>query len=111
MPSSYTSLGGGSDRRRKNLITGKFGSPALLNDHRSVCKESFREIARRLQDKVNEVVNQQVAAVEADLHMLSHENVALESEREPEFRRRLGAVVESAMEEVEEIGRVVGDIS
>jgi len=36
---------------------------------------------------VNEIVNQQVGLVEADLQMLRDENVVLESERDPELRR------------------------
>ncbi|RYO90874.1 hypothetical protein DL766_001625 [Monosporascus sp. MC13-8B] len=83
--------GSGSDRRRKALITGKFGSPSLFNDHRHDCKAKFRDIARRLQDKVNEIVNHQVGLIEADLRMLRDENVMLESERDPEFRMRVGA--------------------
>ncbi|RYP01347.1 hypothetical protein DL765_010864 [Monosporascus sp. GIB2] len=103
--------GSGSDRRRKNLITGKFGSPSLFNDHRRDCKEKFRDIARGLQDKVNEVVNQQVGLIEADLRMLRDENVILESERDPEFRGRVGAEVESVRGEVDRIGRLVEDVS
>ncbi|RYO81753.1 hypothetical protein DL764_009715 [Monosporascus ibericus] len=103
--------GSGSDRRRKNLITGKFGSPSLFNDHRRDCKERFRDIARGLQDKVNEVVNQQIGLVEADLQMLRDENVMLESERDPEFRRRVGAEVERVKGEVDRIWRVVEDVS
>ena len=60
---------------------------------------------------MKEIVNQQVGLVEADLHMLSNENVVLESERDPEFRTRVGAVVESVTAEVETIGRVFGDVS
>ncbi|RYP50632.1 hypothetical protein DL768_003914 [Monosporascus sp. mg162] len=103
--------GSGSDRRRKDLITGKFGSPSLFNDHRHDCKEKFRDIARGLQDKVNEIVNQQVGLIEADLQMLRDENVMLESERDPEFRRRVGAEVERVKGEVDRIGRVVEDVS
>ncbi|KAF2194396.1 hypothetical protein K469DRAFT_495226, partial [Zopfia rhizophila CBS 207.26] len=102
--------GSGSDRRRKDLITGKFSSPSLFNDHRRDCKEKFRDIARGLQDKVNEIVNQQVGLVEADLQMLRDENVVLESERDPEFRRRVGAEVERVKWEVDRIGRVVEDV-
>jgi hypothetical protein len=60
---------------------------------------------------VNEIVNQQVGLVEADLQMLRDENVVLESERDPEFRRRVGAEVERVRGEVERIGRVVEDVS
>jgi hypothetical protein len=112
-PSSNTSyyLGSGSDRRRKNLISGRFGSPSLFNDHRRDCKEKFRDIARELQDEVSEIVNQQVSLVEADLQTLRDRNVVLESESNPEFRRRLRTEVERIKGEVERIGRVVEDVS
>ncbi|KAF2462919.1 uncharacterized protein BDR25DRAFT_298822 [Lindgomyces ingoldianus] len=103
--------GSGSDRRRKNLITGKFGSPSLFNDHRHDCKKRFRRIASGLQEKVDEVVNQQVGLVEADLQMLRDENVVLESERDPEFRRRVEVEVERVKGEVDRIGRMVEDVS
>lgn len=60
---------------------------------------------------MNEIVNQQVGLVEGDLHMLRDKNVVLESERDPEFRRRVMAEVERVRGEVERIGRVVGDVS
>lgn len=60
---------------------------------------------------MNELVNQQVGLIEADLRMLRDENVVLESERDPEFRRRVEAEVERVGGEVERIGRVVEDVS
>jgi hypothetical protein len=102
--------GTGSDRRRKNLITGKFGSASLFTRHRHHCRESFGDIARLLQNNINEIVNQQVELVEADLNMVANENVMLESERDPEFRVRVGAAVESVLGELERIGRVFEDV-
>jgi len=82
-----------------------------LNDHRRDCKAEFRKIASELQDKVNEIVYQQVDLVEADLQMLRDENVVLESERNPEFRGRVMEEVRSVRREAERIGRVVADVS
>lgn len=82
-----------------------------MNDHRRDCKAEFRKIASELQDKVNEIVYQQVDLVEADLQMLRDENVVLESERNPEFRGRVMEEVRSVRREAERIGRVVADVS
>ena len=60
---------------------------------------------------MNEIVNQQVDLVEADLQMLRDENVVLESERNPEFRGRVIEEVRSVRREAERIGRVVADVS
>ncbi|KAH8732134.1 hypothetical protein GQ44DRAFT_767167 [Phaeosphaeriaceae sp. PMI808] len=103
--------GSGSDRRRKNLITGRFSSPDLFNEHRSACRNGFREIAQGLQDAVNQDVNAQVDLIRADLQLLSDENVVLESERNPEFRRKLEAEVDSVEVEVARIGRVFENVS
>lgn len=60
---------------------------------------------------MKEIVNQQVWLVEADLQVLKDENVVLQSERDPEFRRRVGAEVERVRREVEGIRRAVEDVS
>jgi len=57
------------------------------------------------------IVKEQTELVEADLQMLRNENVVLESERDPEFRIRVGAEVEWARREVERIGRTVRGVS
>lgn len=69
----------------------------------------FKNIACGLQDKVNHLVNQQVGHIEADLQLLRDENVVLESERDPSFRRRVKTEVERTIEHMGRIGRVVED--
>ena len=60
---------------------------------------------------MNEIINQQVQLIEADLEILGGENVVLESERDPEFRNGVAAEVEWIREEVEIIGRVFEDVA
>jgi hypothetical protein len=93
-------LGSGSDRRRKNLITGRFGARGLF-------RKGFEDIAGALEDQLLEAVEEQVELVRANLQVLRDENVVLESERDPGFRRRVGAEMERVMGQVEELGRVV----
>jgi hypothetical protein len=100
-------LGTGSDRRRKNLITDGFSSRSLFISHRNNCKQTFRDIARGLQEKVKEIVDHQLERVETDLQMLRDENVVLESERDPEYRRRVKLEMERAKHHIEILGRVV----
>ncbi|KAI2485011.1 hypothetical protein Ptr902_03951 [Pyrenophora tritici-repentis] len=83
--------GSGSDRRRKTLMTGAFGSVHMFNDQRRACKADFRDIACSLQKKVNESIRQQVQLIEADLQILKDGNTVLESERDPDFRSRVEA--------------------
>lgn len=53
------------------------------------------------------VVRQQVGYVETDLDVLRNENAVLESERDPEFKRRVETETERARREIERLGRVV----
>ncbi|KAJ4363420.1 hypothetical protein N0V83_009713 [Neocucurbitaria cava] len=102
--------GAGSDRRRKDLITGRISSRSLFNSHRQDSKERFRQLAAELQVKVRQVVYQQVELLEADLQTLRDENAVLDSERDPEFRRRVELEIGLVNGEVERLGRVVGRV-
>ncbi|CAO2651427.1 Nn.00g039970.m01.CDS01 [Neocucurbitaria sp. VM-36] len=102
--------GTGSHRRRTSHITGRINSGSLFHEHRRFCKESFRDIVLELQDKLDEIVQEQLEFVEADLQILRDENVVLESERNPEFRRRVRAEMERVKGEVERLGRVVAHV-
>ncbi|EDU46388.1 conserved hypothetical protein [Pyrenophora tritici-repentis Pt-1C-BFP] len=93
--------GSGSDRRRKTLMTGAFGSVHMFNDQRRACKADFRDIACSLQKKVNESIRQQVQLIEADLQILKDGNTVLESERDPDFRSRVEAELKLVKEKVD----------
>jgi hypothetical protein len=113
---SYTVLsldvvaGNGSDRRRKDIITGGFGSPNLFVSHRRRLQELFKVAADALQEKILAVVHQQLAFVMADIETLKSENVILESERNPDFRLRLEEEMRVAKPEVERIGRLLSEL-
>jgi hypothetical protein len=62
-----------------------------------------------MQEKLVDVVNEQVEMVEADLQLLRDGNVIAESERDVGFKRRVGTEVESAKREVERLGAVIED--
>ncbi|KAF2266375.1 hypothetical protein CC78DRAFT_459505 [Lojkania enalia] len=108
--SANMEYGSGSDRRRKTIITSGFRSPNLFYDHRRQFQEKFREISDELQESVGEVIDQQLAFIEADLDTLRDENVVLESERNPEFRRTLGTEVERVREEMRRVARTIDDV-
>lgn len=52
-------------------------------------------------------MSQQIRLVEEDLQILKDENVVLQSERNPEFRKRLEAEVVDFKEELDRARRVV----
>jgi hypothetical protein len=90
-------------------MTGRFGSRSLFDEHRRECKEGFRNLARELQNQLTDMVEEQVELVRADLQMLKDENVVLESERDPGFRKRVGVEMERVTAEVERLAKVVGE--
>jgi hypothetical protein len=105
---SYAPLGTGSDRRRKTLITGGFSSSTMFDRHRLTCREKFQVVARDMQNSLLKVVNEQVGQLEADLQILRDGNQITESERDVDFKKRVGMEVQSARQEVERLGGVVG---
>jgi hypothetical protein len=60
---------------------------------------------------VNEVISQQVGLAEADLQILRDENVVLESERNPQFRRQVRSELERVKGDIDRIGHVVESAS
>jgi hypothetical protein len=94
--------------RRHAIIQGRFGSPALFYDHRRICKKKFYALADRLHGQINEIVKHQVALIEMDMQILTAENCVSESERDPAFKRNVGAAVERAKEELRRLNHVVG---
>ncbi|KAF2638819.1 hypothetical protein P280DRAFT_404207 [Massarina eburnea CBS 473.64] len=77
--------GSGSDRRRKLLVSSRFSSRSLFDEHRQLFKEAFIDLSYDLEDKVTEVVYEQVELIEMDLDLIKSDNVVLESERNPRF--------------------------
>ena len=56
-----------------------------------------------MQTKLEQTVNTNLAGVISDLNTLRDDNIALESERDPEFRRRVGLEenrIKAAMREI-----------
>ncbi|KAF2278876.1 uncharacterized protein EI97DRAFT_372095 [Westerdykella ornata] len=97
--------GKGSHQRRKSLITGRFGDMSLFVQHRLLCEETFTRIAQDFQDKLIQIVDEQVGSVKADLKMLSDENAIAESEKDPEFRERVEAALERVRKKVGGLAR------
>ncbi|KAF2789491.1 hypothetical protein K505DRAFT_365563 [Melanomma pulvis-pyrius CBS 109.77] len=103
--------GGGSDRRRKTIITDGFSSPTLFQDHRRRFKEQFVRISYELEVKMKDAITQQLAFIDADLNTLRDEKVVLESERNPEFRVRLTVELEEVKEAMRGIHRAIDDVT
>jgi hypothetical protein len=102
--------GNGSDRRRKNTIISRISSATIFNEHYRRLRDQFGNIANALQDEIQRIVSRQIAFIEADLDTLRDTNVILESEQNPEFRRRLAREVRSAREEMDSITQQLDEL-
>ncbi len=89
--------GTGSDRRKKNIITDKLGNRDFFDAHYAQFKTNFSELAEDLGTQVREAVSTHSLVISQTIDMLRNENVALESEADPEFRQRVADEVERIM--------------
>lgn len=78
------------------MIEARFGSEDLFDDMQQACEAEFKRLAGALQDGVKALLKEQIECIKVDLNALRDENGVLDSERDPEFRERVEAEVESA---------------
>src|SRR6185312_1847429 len=98
-------IGGGSDARRKAIISAKFSDPAIFTSHFLQLKIRFSALTGSLGATLQKVIANHLTALKLDLDLLRDENVVLESERDPEFHSRMEMTVANAMESLQEIQR------
>lgn len=96
--------------RRKTIIRTRFGDEELFESLRRQFKNEFSTLAHDLETKIQEAIATRLAVVQNDLNTLRNENVAMESERHPEFRGRVEREVERVREEMVNIHRIVNDV-
>ena len=102
--------GNGSDKRRKAIIRTSFSDEILFEILRIEFRKQFSTLACDHERKLREAINANLALVQNDIDTLRNENVALESERNPEFRRRVENEVVRIRREMVSIHRIVSDI-
>ncbi|KIW75046.1 hypothetical protein Z517_11817 [Fonsecaea pedrosoi CBS 271.37] len=111
MESSYqrTMLekGRGSDMRRKTIIRDGFSDEQLFANHCRKFRSKFHHLAQSLEDDMRKAVASHLAVLQSDFDTVKDENVALESERHPEFRQRLETAVRNMKQSMEHVNSVV----
>ncbi|KAH8664648.1 hypothetical protein BX600DRAFT_464800 [Xylariales sp. PMI_506] len=95
--------GSGSDRRRKNIINGTVGREGLFEGLLRDFEKGFAILATELQEKLQATVRSHLDDLKATLDMVRSENVALESEKNPEFRGRVEVCVIASKDKMESI--------
>ncbi|EED13692.1 hypothetical protein TSTA_099440 [Talaromyces stipitatus ATCC 10500] len=103
--------GKGSDGRRKRIISSSYGSPSLIKDHRRRFRDQLISISEKLQQEIIDAVAQQATFIETNLNTLRHENAILESERNPEFQKRLETEVTRVKGEMRTLIAAIDDLS
>ncbi|KAF3807254.1 hypothetical protein GCG54_00008709 [Colletotrichum gloeosporioides] len=96
--------GGGSDRRRKNIIRSAVDRVDLFENHMTEFKRRMRLLADHVQTELRAIVHGGLTAVVAVLNLIRDENVATESEENPALRRRLEQEITVIKEQM---GRII----
>ena len=95
--------GGGSDGRRKSIIRDRLGQDLLFESWRVQFKSRFVELAEALETGVCEALMSHLLVMRGTFDIIRGDNVALESDRDPEFRDRVADAVRRVREEIEQI--------
>jgi hypothetical protein len=99
--------GSGSHARRKAIINRGFRDQHLFSDIIVKAQDEFTDKANQYHQGIQTAVTDHLAAIRATLDLMRDENVATESERDPEFRARLGTEVRSGRDEWRRIHEVI----
>ncbi|KAL6408246.1 hypothetical protein AUP68_08100 [Ilyonectria robusta] len=95
--------GRGSDARRKGIINDALARDDLFSDLMRSFRKSFSQLAKVAQKKIDTAVSTYLASIHGTLKIILSENVALESEQDPAFRRRVDEAVKESKAKIERI--------
>ncbi|KXH31905.1 hypothetical protein CSIM01_02457 [Colletotrichum simmondsii] len=95
--------GGGSDRRRKSIIRNVVGRVDLFENHMIEFKNRMRLLADDVQTELQAIVRAGLATITSVLDLIRNDNVATESEENPELRHRLEQEIATIKEQMRRI--------
>ncbi|KAK2054164.1 hypothetical protein LY76DRAFT_523077, partial [Colletotrichum caudatum] len=95
--------GTGSDQKRKSIIKGALGRSDLFPKYMRDFRDRLKTSADGLQEQLLEILQRHLDAFETTLNLIRDENVATESEENPELRRCLEVETATARGELERI--------
>ncbi|KAI0467376.1 hypothetical protein F4859DRAFT_494186 [Xylaria cf. heliscus] len=112
MENTYTNArlesGKGSDARRKAIINSAVNRHDLFADLLKSFKSGFNSHVDKAQERIRETVGSNFNAIKDTLEIVRSDNVALESEMDPEFRGRVECRIEVTKKEM---GRVYSTLA
>jgi hypothetical protein len=100
--------GSGVDKRRKAIISGRLSEETLFENLQASFRDGFKTLVESLGRNIQAAITTHLSVIINTLNIVRNENVALESERDPEFRSRVERGVRSAMDEIRRIQDVIG---
>ncbi|TVY32961.1 hypothetical protein LSUB1_G006630 [Lachnellula subtilissima] len=99
--------GRGSDARRKAIINRKLTDEATFKSLQVRMRISFNATVDNFQDDIQTAVAEHLAVIKNTLDIVRSDNIALESEREPEFRVRVERIVGVVRGEIRRIQEAI----
>ncbi|KAM0084500.1 hypothetical protein ACKRZS_003341 [Fusarium odoratissimum] len=99
--------GRGSDARRKAIIRGALSDEDLFTKLMRSLKDSFRANSEATQAKIQEATMEYLRVVEERFDLVRSENVARESEQDPDFRLRVDQVARAGRETMQRVHQVI----
>ncbi|EXK95623.1 hypothetical protein FOQG_04173 [Fusarium oxysporum f. sp. raphani 54005] len=100
-------FGPGSDARRKAIIRGALSDEDLFTKLMRSLKDSFRANSEATQAKIQEATMEYLRVIEERFDLVRSENVARESEQDPDFRLRVDQVARAGRETMQRVHQVI----
>ncbi|KAF5708726.1 hypothetical protein FGLOB1_6265 [Fusarium globosum] len=99
--------GRGSDARRKAIIRGALSDQDLFTKLMGSLKDSFRTKSEATQAKIQEATVEYLRVIEQRFDLVRSENVARESEQDPDFRIRVEQIARAGRETMQRVHQVI----
>jgi hypothetical protein len=97
------SVGKGSDARRKATINAAVKRNGLFADLLKNSKRAFNEHADDAQESIKKIVDSHFESIRDTFDIIRSENIALECEKDPEFRSRVQARLKATKDAMERV--------
>ncbi len=101
------SPGTGSTQVKKDIIKAKLANREFFDAHHREFKREFFTLADDLGQRVQVVTSTHALVIKQTIDMLRNDNVALESDSDPEFRMRLAEETERIAFALQDVQRAV----
>ncbi|KAF5644498.1 hypothetical protein F52700_2498 [Fusarium sp. NRRL 52700] len=99
--------GRGSDARRKAIIRGALSDQDLFNKLMRSLKDRFKANSEATQGKIQEATVEYLRVIEQRFDLVRSENVARESEQDPDFRLRVEQAARNGRETMQRVHQVI----